>query len=75
MKKEAKIVIAPKREFRQRVRADWQEVVAGVAGVHVLGSQAARMKVEAPHKALEEIQNRLGEDFYIEQAIEHYVKT
>ncbi len=75
MEKESKIVIAPKREFRLRVRPDWREVVAGISGVHVLGSQLTRMKIEAPFKTMKEIQSRLGEDFHIEQAIEHYTKV
>ncbi len=71
MKDDLKILIAPKRQFRQQVSSNWQQTIAEISGVRVIGTRTASMSIKASIETVREIERLLGEAFHIEQAIEH----
>jgi hypothetical protein len=67
----SKYIIAPKREFRGATPQNWQEDLKKVQGVQVIGSQSARVHVEATEKAIDKLRSMLGNMYHIEKAITH----
>ena len=67
----SKYIIAPKREFRSITPLNWQEELKNVRGVQVIGSQPARVHVQATPQGIDLLRSRLGSMYNIEKAVTH----
>ncbi|HEU4833595.1 MAG TPA: hypothetical protein VFS90_04240 [Pyrinomonadaceae bacterium] len=67
----SKYIIAPKREFRSVTPRNWQEDLKNIQGVQVIGSQPARVHVEATAQGIDRLRSMLGNMYHIEKAITH----
>ena len=68
----SKIIVAPKREFRNLVPINWQEEISKIKGVRVLVRDARQLRIEATPEAVRELYSQLESKFNIEQTVVHY---
>ena len=64
-------IIAPKREYRDRVVPDWQERLGEIKGVRVLGGLGTRIHIQATPEAIDRMRQLLGDTHHIEETIRH----
>lgn len=67
----SKVIVAPKRECRDQIPANWQEQVSGIKGIRILGRQPRQMQIEATAEAVQELHVKLESKFHIELAVRH----
>lgn len=66
-----RLLVAPKREFRDAVSPNWANLVRQTKGVLVLGENDRRVQIEAEDDSLATLRNALGERFHFEPLISH----
>ena len=61
------VIVAPKRETREATPADWQDLVANVDGVEVVGRTTSRVQVQATPEAVHEVRRLFGDLCHVEE--------
>ncbi|WP_414584895.1 hypothetical protein [Scytonema sp. PCC 10023] len=64
-------IIAPKRQFIDKVPSDWTKSLKQIQGVSVIKGMPPRLYIQATPPAINEIRKQFGKQFYIEEVIPH----
>jgi hypothetical protein len=63
------LVVAPKAAAQNRLPSDWQEQVARLSGLEVIGSSFNRVQLRATAEGLNQLKDKFGHVLNIEEAI------
>jgi hypothetical protein len=63
-------VIAVKHHEARHVKPGWQEQMALMPGVSLVGASPRRVQVDATPEAIRKLADELGEDFLVEELVE-----
>jgi hypothetical protein len=62
-------VVAPKAAQNSELPPDWQEQIARMSGLELIGSSFNRVQIRATAQGISELKNKFGHVLNIEEAI------